>query len=310
MIVPVRNAILYLPAVIPALSREVERYGDAELIVVESCSTDDSLAWLRARGGLRLLENVPGRVGAVRNAGAAAATGDVLSFVDADCEPLPGLLGQVAEALERTGASACGSPYDLPLAPSWVEATWQGLHEPGRDGWVTYLPAGNFHVRREAFALAGGFREDLSSGEDAELGQRMTRAGLKTWNERRIAVRHLGNPKTLRSFFRKQRWHGAGMFGTVTWGAIDLPVVNTFLHLVFLVATVPVALLVRPPIGLALALLLPWIIPIAAVAYRSLQIRNVWRPLRSILLYQLYFLARLTALRDIVVGREHREARA
>ena len=300
----------YLPTVIPALSRDVAQYGDAELIVVESGSSDGSAEWLRARGDLRLVEGVEGRVGAVRNAGAAVATGTVLSFVDADCEPHPGLLEEVAGTLARTGAAACGSPYELPERPSWVEETWQILHERARDGWVTYLPAGNFHVTKAAFTATGGFRPDLASGEDAELGQRMTREGHRTWSDRRVAVRHLGNPKTLRAFFRKQRWHGAGMFGTVRWGEIDLPVVNMFIHLVLLVAAPVVALAWRRPLALAVALALPWVIPAAAVAYRWRQIGRAWRPLRAMLLYQLYFLARLAALRDILVGRERREARA
>ena len=50
------------------------------------------------------------------------------------------------------------------------------------------------------------------------------------------------------------------------------------------------------PLRLALALAMVWAVPAAAVVYRYVETRRARRPLESLLLYQVYFLARLSAL--------------
>jgi len=139
---------------------------------------------------------------------------------------------RAAAVLAAGGADATGSRYALPTdpPPRWIERTWHELHWRPGDGYVPYVPAGNFIVSRAAFEAVGGFREALATGEDAELCQRLGAAGYRIYEAQSVVAEHLGNPKTLRAFFRQQVWHGLGQFGTVRRAALDKPVAMTALH--------------------------------------------------------------------------------
>ena len=301
IVVPAFNAMRYLPQTIPALCAAVHQHGAAELVFADNGSTDGTLAWIERHGCATRVLQLPGvTISALRNAGARVGKGQLLSFIDADCLVPPHYLERAEGVMADPAIAACGSRYLLPEAPQWVERVWQQLHDgPGGDADVVYLPAGNFVVRRNVFATVGGFREDLVTGEDADLGLRMTEQGFITRSTPAVWVRHLGNPTSLRAFYRKQRWHALGMFGTVRRNRIDKPVAMTFAHLAVIVLAV-VAAAIRPAM-IAGALSAIWIVPIATVLFRWRQGGRVGSAFpAAVLLYQVYYLARIAALFRIV----------
>lgn len=307
VIVPVYDALPYLRACLDSLLDAVDEYGNAEVIVVDNGSTDGSWELLRARYTERItaMRAPDASVGGVRNRGANRADGDILSFLDADCEVGRHYLHAIASVLNDPGKDATGSRYALPEAPTWVEWVWHDLHERPTDGCVSYLNAGNFAVTKSAFQAAGGFREDLASGEDAELGQRITGMGFRIWESSDVIAVHHGNPKTLASFFRKQTWHAIGMFGTVGRGSVDKPVVMMAAHAAAIlggftwltVGAGPLPLRVLVAAGLTLP------VPVASVLYRFLHGGAVQAPLRALVLYWVYFAARLRGLGILVRER-------
>ena len=94
------------------------------------------------------------------------------------------------------------------------------------------------------------------------------------------------------------------MFGTVKMTALDKPVAMTVLHAILCIGGVAVLIL---PIGpfvarLACASGCSLVAPTAAVAYRYAKSgARPLRPLRSLVLYHLYFDARTVALGRILV---------
>jgi glycosyltransferase involved in cell wall biosynthesis len=83
IILPARNEERSIERALDALNALAyprERY---EVIVVDNGSTDATTRIARSRG-VQVLQHPEGRVGAVRNAGAAGATGSILAFLDAD----------------------------------------------------------------------------------------------------------------------------------------------------------------------------------------------------------------------------------
>jgi hypothetical protein len=116
---------------------------------------------------------------------------------------------------------------------------------------------------------------------------------------------HYGNPKSLGAFYRRTVWHGLGMFGTVTWGAIDKPTAMLFAHLlltglgVALMALMRASLLARAGTFVALQL----VVPVATVLYRMSQTRLTRRALPGVVLYWLYYWARAQALAVVMLGR-------
>jgi cellulose synthase/poly-beta-1,6-N-acetylglucosamine synthase-like glycosyltransferase len=296
VVVPFKNALHFLRITAPALAAAASRYPSSDLVFVDNGSTDGSPDLLRNLS-LRVLAAPDVTISAVRNFGAQHSVGDVLAFVDADCLVPVDYLQRIDRALQDPAIDCCGARYRLPENPSRVEFVWHHLHETeDRAVEARYVPGGNCIVRRRAFEAIRGFRESVVTGEDADLGLRLREQGYVLRYTPEVYVEHLGNPKSLKSFFGKQRWHALGMFATVRRGAIDKPVAMTILHLGLILLGSTTAVL-DGVTGAAAAMLLPWLVPLLSVAYRVRWGGRVGSyPLHALLLYQVYFLARVAAL--------------
>lgn len=83
VIIPAFNAAATLPRAIESV--RAQSWPAHEIIVVDDGSTDSTAALARRHGdAVRLIQQSNSGVSAARNAGAAAATGDWLAFLDAD----------------------------------------------------------------------------------------------------------------------------------------------------------------------------------------------------------------------------------
>ena len=113
VLIPVYNAEQTLAPVLEALYRSA--FKDFEVVIVHDHSTDNTaevLTSLADRYPFRLVE-FPENLGVskARNAAAAAAHGEILLFIDADCVVLPETIGRCVDRL-RQGDSICvGGAY-------------------------------------------------------------------------------------------------------------------------------------------------------------------------------------------------------
>jgi glycosyltransferase involved in cell wall biosynthesis len=298
VIMPVLNAMRYLPQSIPALRAAMDRWPASELIVMDNGSTDGGPEWIWRQKLPRLqFASLPGlTIAGLRNQGAAIARGEVLSFLDADCVIPPDYFHRATAALAESEADAVGCYYRLPPSPSRLELAWDELHAPRNAGFVHLLNAGNFLIRRAAFERAGGFNSALVTGEDAELGLRLEQLGLTQYETQDLVAVHIGNPTSLGQFFRKELWHARGMFGTARLQRIDKPVLMTLVHLGAILLVISILLLAQfSPASIAVGALLLLAVPLAAVLYRA-RGRSLRYPLTGLMLYFTYFTARICAL--------------
>jgi GT2 family glycosyltransferase len=310
-VMPVFNSMRFLPATVPPLLAAGARHGGVEFIFIDNGSTDGTLEYLSAIEHLnvRVIRHAGVTIGALRNRGAAEGSGSLLSFIDSDCEVGEHYFEAAVAALARSGAAATGCEYDVPANAGWIEAAWHDLHFHGRERDVSYLNGGNFFITRDAFARVGGFSETLSTGEDSELGQRLNAAGLRIHANPTVRAVHLGNPQTLRQFYRRTVWHGLGMWGTVKRDRIDKPTAMMFAHLVATVVGV-VVLFANATLALRLAAVvaLQCAVPAMTVVYRA-RLTGRWNAkyaVRGVLLYWLYYWARLHSLAIIIAGQTRR----
>lgn len=130
--------------------------------------------------------------GLARNAGAAAASADILAFVDSDCRPAPDWIENGLKALEtcdvvggrvRVGRGATGS-----LTPA---EAFECVFAFDIESYVRrkgFVPSGNMFVRRETFEKVGGFRGGVS--EDVEWGRRAGSKGMKLDYGHDVMVEH------------------------------------------------------------------------------------------------------------------------
>jgi GT2 family glycosyltransferase len=209
-IVPARNAAAHLSRCLEAIASSVRPQAGIliETIVVDNGSSDGS-ADIARRHGARVIERPGIRVGACRNAGAAAARGGILAFVDADNEIGAGWLEACVAVFRDDGAGAAGYAYRAPSNATWVQRTYDALRArtAGR-GDVEWLGAGNLAVRRTVFDGIGGFDEGLEACEDVRLCHAIRQAGWRVVSDPRLDSVHHGDPRTLSELFFGELWRG------------------------------------------------------------------------------------------------------
>lgn len=176
LIVPAHNEEAVLGATLDSLRGAAGALGGpSEILVVDDASTDSTSA-VAGQHGARVVRIERRHIAAARNAGAAAAAGDTLVFVDADTTVPPATLAAACGAL-RDGAVGGGARVMLePHAPRWARACWSVVILRFYAGLG--LAAGCFlFVRRDAFLQAGGFDERWFASEEVHLSRALARLG-------------------------------------------------------------------------------------------------------------------------------------
>jgi len=196
-IIPAYNEEAMIGATIDALHKAGCDCGQSyEIIVADDASTDRTEEVARHHNAA--VVNVNKRqIAAVRNAGAAAATGDVLIFVDADTIVPPRTVELAMQAIGK-GAVGGGAMVrfedDASLA---TRAITRCLMEMFR---LLRSAAGCFiFCRRNDFHAIGGFDERYFASEEVWISRALRKRG------KFVMVRH---PVTTSG--RKIRMHGLG----------------------------------------------------------------------------------------------------
>ena len=152
-----------------------------EVIVVDNGSAALPEA-ICAQHGVQLLHQPEPGPGPARNAGSAAAQGDVIAFIDADCRADPGWLAAIAAAFADPSAEILGGDVRIDYAdPEHVTAieAYESIYSFRMDRYIAhegYTGGGNLAVRRAVPEAVGPFA-GLGISEDKEWGKRATAAG-------------------------------------------------------------------------------------------------------------------------------------
>jgi glycosyltransferase involved in cell wall biosynthesis len=179
-----------------------------ETIVVDDASTDQTARIAQERGAL-VVPVQHRQMAATRNAGARAARGDMLVFVDADTLVNRAVLEAAIHALQcgAVGGS-CLILFDGRL-PLYAKGLIPPSHFVRR---VFGVPAGCFvFCRRETFQAVGGFDEKLFAAEEVALGAALKRVG------RFLILREFvtTSGRKLRAY---SGWEILGILGRLAWG--------------------------------------------------------------------------------------------
>jgi len=176
IVVPAFNEEKLLPACLSSAFAAAAACGlaDFEVVVCDNNSTD-ATARVAREGGAKVVFEPVNKISRSRNAGAAAATGDWLLFIDADSVLSAGSLGAMLSAAEGGKVVGGGSVIDFDRKPWWgalMVALWRALSRTAR--WA----AGSFvFCRADAFRAVGGFPADFASGEEVVLSRDLKRWG-------------------------------------------------------------------------------------------------------------------------------------
>ena len=174
VIVPILNEQSRIQALLDQL---LALPGLHQIIVVDGGSRDQGAALASARAGVVVLLAARGR-GAQMNAGARAASGDVLLFLHADVtlphDAVRWIDGALEDSAVVAGAFRTWTVPDAQPAPRWAPL----LHLADLRSRYAKLPYGDqaLFVRAEVFRALGGFAE-IELMEDLELSRRLCAAG-------------------------------------------------------------------------------------------------------------------------------------
>ncbi|MGO1540989.1 MAG: glycosyltransferase [Luteimonas sp.] len=175
IIIPAHDEAPLIGATLDALAEATACVeDDVEVIVVDDASSDDTAAIARGRGA-RVLHVKARQIAAARNAGANAARGDRLLFVDADTLANREVMAALMAAMDAGAAGggvAVRFARPLPLHMRMFESLSIVLF---RLFGVT--PGCFLFCTRDAFEAAGGFDERLYVTEDVTLGRALRRVG-------------------------------------------------------------------------------------------------------------------------------------
>src|SRR2546426_9056473 len=220
-----------------ATLKGIERldYPELEVIVVDDGSTDDTAA-VAAEFDVRLIRTPNGGLGRARNVGAAAATGEIVAYLDNDASPDPHWLHYIADTFDRAGSAAVGGPN---IPPPGANAVAEDVaHSPGgpihvlvSDTEAEHICGCNFSIRKDVLNELGGFDPQFrAAGDDVDLCWRLQDAGKRIgFNPGAMVLHHRRN--SVRAYWRQQRGYGraeallerkwphrANAAGHVSWG--------------------------------------------------------------------------------------------
>ncbi len=245
----------YVRDCLDGLARQSPEAGPFEILVVDSGSPGDTPARLAA-----LIENIPNArmirvdqpgVSLARNAGAAAAGGDYVAYIDDDAIPAPDWVARIKAGIAgSSGVPAVLGGRILPLweapLPEWWPKSLRGvlsiIETEGRGAYGgdalprDLAPYGaNMVVHVPTLRSVGGFRAgvgrrggNLLSDEDVQLAWRIQRAGYAVRFDSRVVVHHQIQAARLNPdwLLRRMYWQGAssvvtrrllGEGGSVWW---------------------------------------------------------------------------------------------
>ena len=178
---------------------------DPEVIVVDDGSADGAPQRVAGRFAdddqVHVL-NGPGLgIARARNAGAAAAKGEIVVFLDGHCHVPDGWLGPLVDPFENAAVAMTGPAFTSIRDPGIIACgiTWRdaGLGNvwlgPGTQGPVPFHIGACQAVRADAFAAAGGFDAGMTrwGSEDIELCLRLWLLGHEVHAAPRSLVYHL-----------------------------------------------------------------------------------------------------------------------
>ncbi len=212
VIVCTRNGKARLGACLTAIGKMTG--GGFEAIVVDDGSTDGSGDFVEKNfPGVRLIRLEPGGLSRARNAGAAAAQGEVLAFTDDDCEPDQDWIARLRPMFQQGRYAAAGGPNLPPKPRTWQEAVVRAA--PGAPSHVMlddveaeHLPGCNLAVTKAAFHAISGFDPQFhTAGDDVDFCWRLRDAGLRLGFVPGAFVWHWRRP-SIRTFLRQQLGYG------------------------------------------------------------------------------------------------------
>ena len=275
VIIPVKNEEASIIGLLQALGAQAHR--PAEIVITDGGSTDRTKQLIRAFQAespvpIVLIESEPSLPGRGRNLAIARAAHEWLACIDAGTVPAPDWLAELVAVAGREPEAQVVYGRCVPVTDAYFTSCAAIAYVPFGSR-ARFLPS--CLLRRAAWAAAGGFREDLRSGEDLLFFRALERAGVREAYSDRAVVAWELQPDMGRTFRR---------FATYSRSSMKAGLARQWQWKVIRLYAVLVALLLTGVWVWPVALLAPVLLLVRAekhvwVWYRTKAPRRVWREL-------------------------------
>lgn len=183
VVIPAYNSARFIGHALRSV--RTQTYQPHEVIVVDDGSTDDTRAVVAAAGAdIRYIRQPNQGVSAARNAGLAAATGELICFLDADDlweadklraqvdfmrdHPDVGLVFSDESEFDEHGVQ-CASLLSTSRFASEISAGGPIADAYRKLLTDNFIPTSTVMAKRDCFAVAGGFDVRLKAAEDRDM---------------------------------------------------------------------------------------------------------------------------------------------
>jgi len=188
-------------------------YPNYEVVLVDDGSNDDTPAIAARHPWIVSLRQENKGLSFARNAGAAAASGEILAYTDSDCMADPDWLYYLVGTLLSGDYAGVGGPNISPPAENWIQACVAAApggpsHVLLSDVVAEHIPGCNMAFYKWAFDRIGGFDPEYrKAGDDVDFCWRLQQEGQViafspaaiVWHYRRF---------TLQAFRKQQEGYG------------------------------------------------------------------------------------------------------
>lgn len=175
LVIPLHQGERFIAAAIASVREQDD--PPREVIVVDDGSTDAGPSIVDAIGGVVLIRQEPRGPGAARNRGIAAATGELIAFLDQDDLLRPAALRRHRQTLDAHPAamlSVCRQRFSVLDGEAVPE--WQRPDLLDRET-IAWTPS-CLCLRRQAFERVGPFDESLRATSDLLWCREFRASGL------------------------------------------------------------------------------------------------------------------------------------
>lgn len=222
VVVPVRNAPQRIAVCIEALLAQTYPRDRVQIVIVDNDSDDDTPDVVDSYPVTRVTESAAHSPYTARNAGIAAATGDIIALTDANCVPTENWLANGVRTLLDHGADLVGGKVTFTFSPrptvgEIVDASTNVDVEASIANHGACM-TGNLFVRRTVFADIGVFSPSIRSGGDMRWTRRASDAGFRLVYAADAEVFYPARP--LGPLLRKQIRVGRGVPGV--WASFGM----------------------------------------------------------------------------------------
>jgi glycosyltransferase involved in cell wall biosynthesis len=214
VVIPALNEESYISRCLVSVLEQDYPHDRMEVVVVDNGSVD-ATASIARRFPVRVIEEPRAGVARARNTGIRAAKGEIVAFIDADCNAKPGWLRELLSGSDDK-AIGCFVGDILPMPDGGLISDY--IHDRrliSQEALLSSTPpvaaGANIAYRKSVFEEIGCFDEKFTEGEDGDLFWRFAKSNRFQYRFQPQAVVFHPHPFLILVLLRRTYLEGRGL---------------------------------------------------------------------------------------------------